>query len=138
MYKRQVLEEEPGVKPSVKKWEARILDYRPNYIRAKVKLDGEGLLVYSGNWYPFWEALVDGRPVKTLRADYALMAIGVPAGEHEVILRWRPTLERAGFGLMAVGWLLGLALALTLLKKKRPAPGGPEKEEDSAAGEGAG
>ncbi len=125
--KTVVLEEDPGVKPTVKAWRTRILDYRPNYIRAQVELDGDGLLVYSGNWYPFWEALVDGKPTKILRADHTLMALPVKAGKHEVVLRWRPTLERASFWAMGLGWLLGLGLLFTLLwRKKEGLPASPE------------
>jgi len=42
------------------------------------------LVALSEIWYPHWHATLDGKPVEILRADYALRAIAVPAGKHEI------------------------------------------------------
>ncbi len=47
-------------------------------------------LVVSESWHPGWTATIDGRPQRIYKTDVALMGIEVPAGEHEVALRFRP------------------------------------------------
>ena len=42
------------------------------------------LLFLSDAYYPDWQATIDGREAKILRADYAFRAVVVPAGNHEV------------------------------------------------------
>ena len=45
---------------------------------------GDALFVLSENDYPGWHAFVDGIETSVLRADYSLMAISLPAGDHRV------------------------------------------------------
>ena len=41
--------------------------------------------VFSEIWYPEgWEARIDGERVETLRVNYVLRAMKVPAGEHTI------------------------------------------------------
>ncbi len=58
--------------------------------RYRVRLGQSGLLVTRDPWYPGWEVLVNGRPAPLVRADGVLMAVPLPAGESEVVFRYRP------------------------------------------------
>ncbi len=83
-----ILEEKPGIdalplSDSVA-WTAKITGYGLNEITVDVSSERDGFLVLSEIHYPWWKATVDGTPAKLLRADYALRAIEVPAGEHHV------------------------------------------------------
>ncbi|MFI5266249.1 MAG: YfhO family protein [Chloroflexota bacterium] len=68
----------------------------PENLRIQVSAPATGLLVISEPYYPGWEADVDGRPVAFERADYALEAVPVPAGEHLVRLTYKPASFRLG------------------------------------------
>jgi uncharacterized membrane protein YfhO len=46
--------------------------------------------VLAYTYYPGWRATVDGQPTQILRANYALMALSLEAGEHNVVLDYRP------------------------------------------------
>ncbi|MEP6778565.1 MAG: YfhO family protein, partial [Gemmatimonadaceae bacterium] len=46
---------------------------------------GNALLV-SENYYPGWTALVDGKPVEVVRAEYNLLGIPLPAGAKSVVI----------------------------------------------------
>lgn len=60
------------------------------------------VLVLSEPWYPHWKAKVDGKDVPLLRVDYALRAVAVPAGKHEVTLEFRSDWgEKAKQGMFA-------------------------------------
>jgi len=64
-----------------------------------------GTLFVSQVWYPGWEASIDGGAwEQALRTDGAWQAVQLPAGSHQVRLRFRST-----------AFLLGLAVALLTL-----------------------
>jgi uncharacterized membrane protein YfhO len=54
-----------------------------------VTSDRNALLVVADNWFPAWQATVDGRETPVLRAYHALRAVPVPAGEHAVEMVYR-------------------------------------------------
>ena len=55
-----------------------------------VTLDGSDTrttyLLVAENWYPDWQATVDGKATPTLRADGALLSVALPPGAREVAL----------------------------------------------------
>tara|TARA_Y100000588_G_scaffold386657_1_gene482691 strand:+ start:205 stop:510 length:306 start_codon:yes stop_codon:yes gene_type:complete len=70
------------------------------------------MLVFSENFYPGWQATLDGKPSDIYRADYALMAVPVPAGEHTIEIFFMPpsyeTASLISFGSLSgcIGMLL--------------------------------
>jgi hypothetical protein len=64
--------------------EVEILERGLNRHRFRVRSDGSALLALAENWYPAWQARVDGQETPVLRANHTLRAVPVPAGEHEV------------------------------------------------------
>jgi hypothetical protein len=95
---------------------AAITKYEPNRVELNTKSNAASMLVLSENHYPGWRAYVDGRLVETLRVDYNLRGVTVPAGEHKVEFVYRPKSVLIGLALSLLT-LLGLALALPLQKK---------------------
>jgi hypothetical protein len=94
---------EHPVAPSGAAGSVRLEDWAPDALRLRVAAPAPTLLVVSQAWYPGWEALVDGRRVPLYRADYVLMALAVPAGDHAVTVRYRPASVRAGLVLGVLG-----------------------------------
>jgi hypothetical protein len=82
-----------------------------NRIEARVT-GGGGLLVFSEVAYPGWRAGLDGAPAPLVQADYLLRAVCVPAGDHSVVLTYRPPLLTAGLATTGVTLLALLVLAL--------------------------
>jgi hypothetical protein len=94
-----------------------------HYEAGKVHLDlsapapqGSSLVV-SENYYPGWQASVDGKPAPIGRADYTLIGVELPAGARSVDLTFTsPTYQRGkvitwlaivlGFLMLASGMLL--------------------------------
>jgi len=67
--------------------------YAPNEIRFKYSIKDSRLAVFSEIYYPDgWHAwLADGdTEVPVLRADWVLRAAVLPAGEHELVMRFDP------------------------------------------------
>lgn len=51
----------------------------------------EQVLTLADQYYPGWEAFIDGKPVEVLRANYAFRAILMPPGPHRVEFKYQPT-----------------------------------------------
>jgi hypothetical protein len=90
--------------PSSANAAARIewLSKRTNSFELNVTASGPGILVISQIDYPGWKATVDGQPTDITRANYALPAIFVPAGEHHVHFSFEPVSFRIGLVLSAI------------------------------------
>jgi hypothetical protein len=104
---------------------ADITAWSPDEIRLRVQASGDALLVLADNYYPDWEARVNGEAAEVLRANHTLRGVAVPAGTHEVVFRFRPARMLVGVGVYLVGMilLLGYGLAHAYRYWKREGPG---------------
>jgi hypothetical protein len=91
-----------------------IASFEPNRIRLRAELKRASFVVLSETYYPGWEAEIDGKPAPLLKGDYILRAVPVPAGVHDVVLRFRPGAFRSGL----VVSLFGLAALVFILLRK--------------------
>jgi hypothetical protein len=80
-----------------------------NRVELRTTSTAPSLLVLSENHYPGWRAEVDGREVETLRVNYNLRGVELPAGEHEVRFTFRPKSALLGL-LVSLAALVALAL----------------------------
>jgi hypothetical protein len=69
-----------------------------------------GYLILADSFYPGWQATVDGAEAPILAANLAFRAVRVPAGEHRVSFRYRPSSVVVG---AAVSGMTAYAMALT-------------------------
>jgi hypothetical protein len=88
-----------------------ILDYRNDSYRIRYSASSESLLRIAVPYTPGWSATVDRSPVRILATDYAFCGVIVPAGQHELLLEFRPLTFRLGAALSLLGTL---AVILTL------------------------
>jgi hypothetical protein len=68
-----------------------------------VRADRQAVVVLQANWDPRWRATVDGRPVTPIAVTPTWVAVPVPAGRHQVLLRygsWPWALP-----MLVLGWL---------------------------------
>jgi hypothetical protein len=96
---------------------ARLTAMVPDEMKYSVESEKGGVLVFSEVYYPGWTATVDGQEVELGRVNYALRALRVPAGQHEVVLTFRPktlTLTNGVAYAMIAGMLLLLVAAIVL------------------------
>ncbi|MGH7467013.1 MAG: YfhO family protein [Longimicrobiales bacterium] len=96
----------------------------PNSLRLRVQSDRPALLMLLDNYYPMWQAEVDGQPVEILRANYTFRAIPIAAGQHEVQFRYVPSNVRtpafaSAFLLVLLG---GIGLGPLIARRLRKAP----------------
>ena len=71
--------------------------YAPNELRYRYRTRSEQAVVFSEIYYPEgWHAEVDGRPIEIFRADWILRGAFIPAGEHELVMRFDPPSYKNG------------------------------------------
>ena len=87
---------------------AEIVRYEPHRIEIRTASDLPAVLVLSENHYPGWQASVDGQFAETLRVNYNLRGVFLPAGAHEVRFVYRPKSFLIG---LLISCLTALALA---------------------------
>jgi hypothetical protein len=84
------------------------VEWGHNRIDAQVEMDSEGTLILADNYFPGWQALVDGKPTRIHRADCAFRAIKVPAGDHHISFRFLPPAFRTGLWCGIPSWIIFL------------------------------
>lgn len=108
-------------------------DFRSvNRIELSVDAPSDGLVVFNEAWDPGWRATVDGADVPIHRVNLLHRAVEVPAGPHEVELRYRPP----GLRLLSLLWLLTLPaclLAIPLPLPRRATPTEPTPRGTSSS-----
>jgi hypothetical protein len=125
-----VVEGDPEISPVAgsARGTATYEEVSPEDVRLEVVANGPSILVVRNTWEPGWEATVDGRPARLVRADFFLQGVPVPEGHHEVRLVYRePAIGRGILG-SALAWtaLLVLGVAAAVIGRGRatrsPAP----------------
>ena len=77
-----------------------LTSYAPNELKYHYSASADRLAVFSEIYYPDgWKAEVDGKPVEVLRADWTLRAAELPAGEHDLVMRFKPDSYAVGAGI---------------------------------------
>jgi hypothetical protein len=98
-----------------------VVRYSPNEVGLVVHTDAPALLVLSDVYYPGWQGYVDGTRAPVYRTDATFRGVVVPAGSHEVRMRFWPRSLRAGLAMAAAGAALMLAaLRLTGWRAGKP------------------
>lgn len=89
--KEVILEEEfPARLDKEGKGQARIVSYKDERVEIEVDSSANGLLVLTDNFYPAWQAFVDGEKTKIYLADFSFRAVQVPQGKHKVKFVYKP------------------------------------------------
>jgi hypothetical protein len=68
------------------------------------------MLIVSENYYPGWTATVGGQEVRTVRANYNLIGVPLPAGARQVELRFRDPSYDTGKAVTLAAILLSVLL----------------------------
>ena len=79
-------------------------------------------VLIAENWYPDWQASVDGRAAPVLRGDYSLLTVAVPAGAKVVQLSFRSPLYDRGKMITLVSLAVLLVAFLVAVVRRRAQP----------------
>jgi hypothetical protein len=97
-----------------------VVGYDADEIRLRASAPGAALLVTSELAYPGWRGEVDGRDVRVHTVNAGFRAVELPAGEHDVVFRYRPT--PGGLGLLVGGLAAAIVVACALPRRRAALP----------------
>jgi uncharacterized membrane protein YfhO len=103
-----------------------LTDYKPNQLTYSFDANEDKLVVFSEVWTSKgWTMRIDGEEHPLLRADHLLRAAMVPAGKHEIVMRYEPRIWKVGGVVSLVSSVVILlaiigATVLSLRKEKTP------------------
>lgn len=104
--------------------------YETSYADNELKFSSHsakgGLAVFSEIYFPWgWKATIDGKPAPLGRVNYVLRALRVPAGNHTIVMTFKPDevsqTDRMAKGAIIVIFVLVLAaIAMPFLPRRKP------------------
>lgn len=92
----------------------KFLQDSPDKIVMATRFTGRGFVVLADQFYPGWEAFVDGGHVKIYRTNGVLRGVVIPAGEHTLVFRYFP---RRIYISMLISSILFLIMLCVLIKR---------------------
>jgi hypothetical protein len=91
---------------------ANITRYEPNRLSIETNSPTATVLILSEIFYPGWEATVDGKSTQILLTDYLLRGVALPAGQHQIEMRYTAPAARNGAIISVVTLLVLVTLAI--------------------------
>ena len=97
-----------------------LTDYQPNCLTYNFLSSQDQLVVFSEIWTSQgWTLKIDGKEHPLLRANYLLRAALIPAGQHEIVMRYEPSIWGIGRTMALISSLLILlGLVIAIIKAK--------------------
>jgi hypothetical protein len=101
-----------------------VTKYEPTEREVSVATREPAILATTDAYYPGWRTLIDGKPVETLRLNWAFMGVAVPAGKHTVTFSYvEPSLPLArNLALVGLALFVVIAVACVLLEVASAGP----------------
>ena len=96
--------------------------YETDRIILRVETDAPSIVVLTDSYYPGWCAFVDGARRPIWRANSLFRSVEVPAGQHEILFRYRPASLYRGmwiFSACLMTILIGVYVEHRFLTKSR-------------------
>lgn len=101
----------------------QLVDYQPNQLKYSFDSSKDELVVFSEIWTSKgWTMWIDGVETPLFRADYVLRSAIIPAGQHEIVMRYEPSIWCIGNTIQFITSLLillGFAFVCYYTFKKR-------------------
>ena len=96
-----------------------ISSYREETVKGTVDVDEESIVFFSIPSYNNWHVYVDGQEADRIdNVNIAFAGVEIPAGKHEIMLRYEYKYHDVGLAASAVG-LLGLIGAGLLFRRRK-------------------
>lgn len=104
---------------------ATITDEKPESVKINATSNHSGYLVLSDTYYPGWKCYVDGAERQIYRANYAMRAVHLEAGQHNVEFVFDPITFRVGawISLLSIVGILCFGIVLVF---HRSSPSDPK------------
>lgn len=101
--------------------EKEVMEFSGNSQLISIKTRGDGILVFSEQYYPGWKGFVDNKETNVFPVDSDLIGLVLPPGEHRVKLLYSPESFKIGLriSLMSLVILVVIVAGLKFFGFKR-------------------
>jgi hypothetical protein len=118
-----VLQADPGFdshSSSVNGQSLGYMDIDSDRADLRVQTDRPAILLFNDSFDAGWKATVNGQPQSAILANYNFMAIPIPAGESNIVLKYKPLAFQIGAICAAASLIvMALAFAVYLVRRRR-------------------
>ncbi|MBZ5677905.1 MAG: glycosyltransferase family 39 protein [Acidobacteriia bacterium] len=77
--------------------------------RASIDVNRPSFALFKMTWHANWKAYIDGKPETTAMLSPGFIGVSVPAGRHDIVMRYEPDIHK---GLWGIAGLIGVLLLL--------------------------
>lgn len=98
-----------------------VLSYKSGHVQLHTQSEQMAMLRIADKFDPGWRATVDGKPAVVLRADYLFQAVNVPAGTHDIELKFTAPTETLWLQFAGMAVCAGSGVWIVLPKRKKNA-----------------
>jgi len=96
-----------------------LTSYSLNKLVYRSQSNNAGFAVFSEAYYnPGWQVELDGVAVPHFRVDYLLRGMDIPAGDHEIIFRFKPPVVEQASVIVMISTGLFLVIFLAMIYRK--------------------
>lgn len=125
--KKTVILEKPRLPPEIlRKFKRRspenfveIKEYKNQRKVFRVSTAQESFLVVNQQFYPGWTAKINGEKTEVMPANLNQEAVFIPAGEHEVVLEYRPKSFYLGLSVSVISFSILILLFSRSLRRQK-------------------
>lgn len=114
----------PSESPETEPVAARVEAWEPGRMRVRLEpaAPEDGYVLVSENWYPDWQARVDGAEATVTRGNGSLITVVVPAGAEVVQLEFRSADYRSGelISLLSLAMVAVGMVVPPILRRRKP------------------
>jgi hypothetical protein len=107
----------------------------PGELRLGAHLEAPALLAVREGFTRGWRARIDGRPLTPIPVNLGMVGLAVPAGVHEIELRFVPWTWPGALILYGLGWAAALLLLVRTRHKPSPASTSARSGPENAQGQ---
>jgi hypothetical protein len=105
--------------------EARFVGRTMNTVTVEIDAKQRSILVLADQYFPGWEAIVDGEPAAVFPVYHAFRGVVVEPGLHTVVFRFNPLTFRIGLAVSVIVLLVSCAFAIMTVVRTRVTKAGP-------------
>ena len=92
----------------------KLTQYKANELQYKTSAKTPQMAVFSEMYYqPGWNAYLDGELTNHFRVNYVLRGMEIPAGKHDVVFKFEPTVISTGGTISLISFVLMLLISAT-------------------------
>ncbi len=114
----------PSESPETESVAARVVAWEPGLMQLRLEPAApvDGYVTVSENWYPDWQARVDGAEATVARGNGSLITVGVPAGAEVVELEFHSADYRSGklISLLSLALVAVGVVVPPVLRRRKP------------------